>query len=266
MRSQHIRMTAEEFDLLPRRPGWKHEYWDGHAHVGPSHSVIRMALSLSPRAVPCRHPIRSVTAANAPGLADAFYEAFVDTTEYCDWEADQVRRSAAESIQSHFDGRRGRPHPASRLACEPGQGPITVLGAVLVVETNRGPELDLLFVRPGWQRRGLGTALASAVVNELLRADATWLTSTCHVANEPSVRWHHRFGFVEEPDLYLTRCRLRCARHELARQRRLGSLTHAAEAVLEAECARLENEVGALEALAHDDRHEAIASIMTVAR
>lgn len=249
MRSQHIPMTAEEFDLLPRRPGWKHEYWDGHAHVAPSYSVVRMALALSPRVVDCPYPMRGVTIADSAELMDAFYEAFADTSEYCDWHPDEVRTSAAESVRSYFEGRRGRPHPASRvaLAGEPGS-PASIVGGVLAVQTSHGPEVDLLFVRPAWQRQGLATALASAVVNELVRSGETRLISTCHVANEPSVHWHRRFGFMDQPDLHLARCRLRCARHEIQRQRRLGTLTRAVAAELEMECARLEAEVRLLEA------------------
>ncbi|MGB7412749.1 MAG: GNAT family N-acetyltransferase, partial [Thermosynechococcaceae cyanobacterium] len=60
--------------------------------------------------------------------------------------------------------------------------------------------------------------------------------------------WHHRFGFQDEQDLFVTRLYFRQAQHELWRQERLGQLTAAELAVLAVECDRLQKEVDLLEA------------------
>lgn len=41
MKSPKIPMTTEEFDLLEWKFGWKHDYWDGHAHISPRpHGIV----------------------------------------------------------------------------------------------------------------------------------------------------------------------------------------------------------------------------------
>jgi hypothetical protein len=46
MRSQRIRMTVEEYHLLPFKPGWKCEYYDGTAHIQPRERVAILKTSV----------------------------------------------------------------------------------------------------------------------------------------------------------------------------------------------------------------------------
>jgi GNAT superfamily N-acetyltransferase len=89
--------------------------------------------------------------------------------------------------------------------------------------------------RRRWQRHGLGTALVSAVMNELADLGEQTLGSAYNVANTPSIAWHRKLGFEEVPDLFLARARGAVARHELKRRERIGGLTEQEQRALEAE-------------------------------
>ena len=46
MRSQDIEMTFEDWERMPWRFGWKHEYWDGHAQISPRHKAVIVRLTI----------------------------------------------------------------------------------------------------------------------------------------------------------------------------------------------------------------------------
>ena len=221
MRSLHLPMTWEEWERLPWRFGWKHEYWDGHAHLTPRQDHVHVRFGLRPRAVPAAPPtrlsVRPVEPTDARGLVRAFVETFEDGVEFCDWPAHKVRENARSNIAGFFAGRRGTPLlAASRLALgEEGD----VAGAALVTGRETGPTLDLLMVRPSFRRRGAATtALVGAAVEELYARGVRGVLRSAHgVANEESTAWHRAFGFEEEPDLYLARLRRAYYAHEVSR-------------------------------------------------
>src|SRR5713101_4377448 len=55
MRPLHRRMSLAAFEGTPRRPGWKHEYYGGQAHITPSHTTVSFLLDLAP--APSPHPL-----------------------------------------------------------------------------------------------------------------------------------------------------------------------------------------------------------------
>ncbi len=203
MKSQHIPMTIDEFHVMPRRLGWKHEYWDGCAHIAPSHAgIATTTVVVQPRPVQAPCVIRAVTEADMPGLERAYLTAFQDTIDYCDWALTDIQRAADNNLASFFAGMRGPPLPAAQIAIHG----TDVVGAVLIVEKPNGqPFLDLLFVIPAWHRKGVATALVAAALNELAAMGYQSLTSRFMLGNVESRAWHHRFGFVDEPDLFLAR-------------------------------------------------------------
>jgi hypothetical protein len=81
MKSRHVAMSWEEFELLPAHPGWKREYWDGKAHVSPRHRSALASVEVNPRPVRSTFPIRSLTSAESPGLVSAYIDAFAGTAE-----------------------------------------------------------------------------------------------------------------------------------------------------------------------------------------
>jgi hypothetical protein len=38
-KSHSIPMSLEEYERIPHRPGWKHEYLDGRLRLSPNHRV-----------------------------------------------------------------------------------------------------------------------------------------------------------------------------------------------------------------------------------
>ena len=202
MRSRHLAMSLEEFRLLKRKPGWKYEYWNGTAHISPGHRVVSVFLNVEPRSCqsPCR--IRPVVKKCESELIGAYLAAFRDTIEYCDREEEGIADSARKSVIGFLTGERGDPLSASRLALisHPEVEGSVVGGAALLVETDDGcPLLDILFVSPEWQRRGIATALVSSAINQLHGSGYRWLKSRYMLGNHKSRAWHEGFGFVAHP-------------------------------------------------------------------
>src|ERR671914_3021046 len=48
MRSLRVPMMWEEWERLPWRFGWKHEYWDGPAHLTPRQDHVLVEIRLRP--------------------------------------------------------------------------------------------------------------------------------------------------------------------------------------------------------------------------
>lgn len=46
MQSQHIPMSFDAFELLPWKPEWKYEYWDGVAHITPRHQTVTVRVRI----------------------------------------------------------------------------------------------------------------------------------------------------------------------------------------------------------------------------
>ncbi|MCI0489005.1 MAG: GNAT family N-acetyltransferase [Blastocatellia bacterium] len=262
MRSQRIAMTAEEFDLLPMRPGWKYEYYDGKAYIRPGHTIAVVSVEIGPRSLDATFQLQGVTRGDEAWLAETFFDAFRDTVEYCDWERAQIEESSRKSIRTFFEGKRGRPHESSRLAFE--EEGKRIAGGALIVTNKGGPLLDILFINPRLQRGGLATALVSDALNELHRQGEKRLRSAYHVGNEASRNWHTKFGFADEPDLSLAQTYLRYAERELWRREKIGDLTEGERAALKAECERLQKRVAELREIADREGFEAVSPLLNL--
>lgn len=222
MRSEHSRMTMEEFKFLPRKLGWKYEYLQGETWITPGNQVVMVRADVKPHPTgEIPYPIRAPQVEDVPELTDTFIQAFGDTIEYCDREPAEIAVSAATALQDHFQGKRGTPHPASRIALDSG----SIAGAALIVEG--GPDravIDLLFVKPSIQRRGTAALLLSAVMNALHAAGVKILDSCYVLGNEASGAWHKRAGFVEQPAYLMALHHYRYFQHELWRHENLGDI------------------------------------------
>jgi GNAT superfamily N-acetyltransferase len=203
MRSRHTIMSLAEFRLLPRDPGWKYEYFDEMAYVSPRWRVATVRVGVDSRPLESPLPSRRVMASDREGLAAAYVAAFADSVEYCDVPLDGIASSARKNIRDFHAGDRGEALPASCVAVdEAAEDPVEVVaGAALLTRPKDGcPLLDMLFVRPRWQRRGLADALVSWSLRELLAQGEATLRSRYLLANEPTRAWHQHFGFTVEPD------------------------------------------------------------------
>jgi GNAT superfamily N-acetyltransferase len=223
LRSIHRKMSFAAFERMRWRLGWKHEYYDGGAHIKPASMSVTFRLDLAPRRGHTMPGIRPLRRSDEGALQAPFLSAFAQAPEYANYTADRYKRAAAEYLGRFFGSVRGEWSPVSLVAEADGQ----IVGAALVKARLSGPLLDCLFVCPGFARRGLATALATRVVNSLVRQGDTQLTSYAMLANEPSLAWHHRFGFVEAPDLWVASYRWRFYAYEAERHRKLGTLSPA---------------------------------------
>jgi GNAT superfamily N-acetyltransferase len=260
MKSQHIPMTIDEFHLMPRKLGWKYEYWDGQAHTTPSHSgVVTTSMPVQPRPVQWSCTIRALVEADLAGLYTPYVAAFADSMDYCDWKLADIKLAAEQTLAGYFAGRRGQPLPASQVALDG----TAMIGAALIVQKKNGqPFLDLLFVAPQWHRKGVATALVATALNHLAAAGYRTLTSRFVLGNEESRAWHHSFGFVDEPDQFLAGAYYRHAHHELQRRTTLGTLTPAERDALVAEREHWKKEVKRLEALAMEQGLAAMDALL----
>lgn len=232
MRSRHLTMSYGELERMPKELGWKYEYWDGQAHISPGHQVVVATVPTAPRPVAAPCGIRPLAPADAAGLVAAYLLAFAGTVEYCDWYPEKIVESARESVGNYLAGKRGRPHPASRVAFVPAPEASgeTLVGAALLLDAGENEAiLDMLFIVPEWQRRGLATALVGMAVNELHADGIGTLESAYVLGNAPSRAWHRSVGFVELPDLTLARHYWRYFAEEYRRLELIGEEASAEE-------------------------------------
>jgi RimJ/RimL family protein N-acetyltransferase len=265
MRSRHVAMSLEEFRLLPLELAWKQEYWNGQAHFTPRFCVVHASVATAPRQAKAPVVLRPAVESDEPELVRCFQEAFADTYEYCDYKPEDFVRSSRDCLRHFFAGLFHRCLPASRAAVAPpaqGQAGAIVGGALALSQTEEKDWalLDMVFVAPSWQRRGVATALVSAVLTELHATGWGRLVSRYQPGNAASQAWHQRFGFRDEPDLGLAQLRLRAVEHELWRREQLGVLTPAAQAQLSAQQDQWRLEVAQRQqALAEGKQEEAYA-------
>jgi len=265
MRSTHPPMSWEEYELMPWKLGWKHEYWDGRAHITPRQHVICAVMAVKPHAIHASCRLRPVTVEDHRELTALFFQAFRDTIEFCDWSIGSIRDTATRSIDAFFDGKRGQPHVSSRVAVRVSSRRKWehMIGAALIVEPAPGrPMLDMLFVSPRARRRGIASALAGAAMNELQRLGIATLESAYLMGSAPSRAWHQQFGFVEKPDLLSAQLYYRYAEHELQRHEKLRHLSESALLEVTRECDSWRREAERLEVVAREHGYELVCPIL----
>lgn len=167
MKNLKIPMTSEEFELMEWKLGWKHEYWDGYARLAPRYNGVLVKLPVEKRELEPAIKIRSVSESDYEQLVGAFYDAFVDTVEYCNRVKRDVKESAQRNIRDYFDGERGIPDLALSKAAVAPRNKNRIVGAALVSKYKYGYKNEILFVRPKYQNAGIGTALVTSVLNDL---------------------------------------------------------------------------------------------------
>jgi GNAT superfamily N-acetyltransferase len=263
MEIRRVPMTVREYELLPFHPGWKVELFDGEARFQPREALAFGTLVVGPRKLRPIATVRPAEPQDAPELLAAFRAAFADSVEYCGWPAADFQRESGKVIEDFFTSRRGEPLPASSVAIAGPGGPDdgAVIGAALVANRGEAAKLDLLFVVPDWQRRGVATQLGGTVINALADAGRNLLISGWHLGSDASAAWHQRMGFVEEPDLFNAKLYLRRASQELWRLEQLGELEDSRHADLLAEVSRWQAEAKRLEKLLDEEGKDAAFAV-----
>src|SRR5262249_19087033 len=168
IQSQHIPMSFAEWESLPYQPGWKYEYWDGYAHITPNHQTAVTTAPVTPRPVNAPCTIRHILLEDETPLLAVYLEAFADNQAFCDYTEAQFLDAARRDLRHSFTGHRASLLLASRVAvATEAMGGEPVGAALLSRDRGYGPVLDLLFISPQWQRRGLATALVSRNIKAL---------------------------------------------------------------------------------------------------
>ncbi len=193
MRTHPVTMTIDEFHALPPLFGLKTEYFEGALHVEPRCYSIPVRARLRRRPMSSRLLLRPVEPFDKKELTDLFYTSFRGTIDYCDNPADRIRQSARECVNGFYSRAQDLPLEAGRVALDDSG---RIAGAALIVQSTRGPSLNLLMVRPDWQHQGVATAMVQASMSVLYAAGECALHSSYHVLNLPSLRWHTSMGFT----------------------------------------------------------------------
>ena len=215
MKYQRLKITIEECLQMQHPFGYKVEYHDGEAVLQPQELYIDGHLILTPHKTQRCHHYEVVRTNHQQAMTEAFFNAFQDTVEFCNWPKDDIRKHAEKNIDDYFSGVRGEPNPASRLLRDK-TGAITAL--VLFITTKSGQtKLDLLLVLPDSQRRGIAADMVASACNELQQQGISEIYSSWHVLNETSQHWHHRFGFTDVYNQYFIERKFSWYRGEIKR-------------------------------------------------
>ena len=204
-------MTIDEYHCMEHRLGWKHEYWDGAAQLSTQETAVApfqrpVTPFTAPIPLAADEQLRLIHPDDEPALIELFVTTFDDAVEYAGWPDDAYRREARDNIGSFF----GKPRRHRSDQADPARAeasfvivtPTQLLAAVLVRSIRRGPILQPIMVHPAHHRRGLASALLSAVLESLLASGEATLFSRCQLGNAASLAWHERNGFQEIPDYY----------------------------------------------------------------
>lgn len=220
MKRQYIPMSIEEFHNMEHPFGWKAEYWDGKAVFTPRDWHVKTKLNLTERSLPKHFDFIPIAPSWKPQMIEAFFEAFEDSVEFCNWPVEKIRAHADKNINNYFDGVRGEPLSVSTIALQPNQDRIA--GLVLFTNKNGWINLDLLFVKPLYQRKGMATEMVSFAVNQLFEQGIREVYSAYHICNDRSQKWHHSFGFEDIYDQFYIRMKYSWFRNEIWRHQKLG--------------------------------------------
>lgn len=213
-------MSWDEFEIMEHPFGWKVEYWDGLARLTPRSMGVTTRIGLSPRSLPQDYTLIPVYPDYSEQLIAGYMETFVDSVEFCDWPLKDIQNSANKCINHYFEGKRGEPLPASVIALEADSQNLAGV-ALFVLNREQQPHLDLLYVRPEFQRKGMATAMVSWGMNCLIESKFQELFSAYHICNTESRQWHHRFGFQDIYDHFYIRLKLAWYNHEIWRREKL---------------------------------------------
>jgi RimJ/RimL family protein N-acetyltransferase len=224
LKSHSIPMGLEEYERIPYRPGWKHEYWDGRLRLSPNHrvSVYSRTTTDAPALNGTNLERRFLLDLEPKVFISVFTASFANTIDFVDQSSMKVRAFAKKFWDQLDAGARGTIHPASLAFVSPGRKP-RVLSLLIFVERDPGEALlDCVFTRPEWRGDGLATELLALAVSMLFETGIHTIWSGVFEGNLESRAWHERNGFTLATDLMQTTFMVHRLRHEQHRLEILG--------------------------------------------
>ena len=207
-----LHISIDDFEVMPHRIGWKHEYWDGCAHLSPSNTAIAdFQLSIWPQSDAIRQAkdfpigkLRTPEPKDAYDLKQLHSVVFESAIEYAGHDETNYQKSIAESIAAFFGTSPGRGFARGHL----GYSRVVELNgrliAAMLVRHGRtdGFVVQPIMVAAEHQRAGIGKCLVDAVRIALGRDEHFQLNSRCHLGNADSMAWHRAVGFEEQPSMF----------------------------------------------------------------
>ena len=248
MDSPKIPMSFDEFDTIESLLGWKTEYWDGYARFTPRGMGVKTRLDFESVSTPedishTEFTFITPTPDHAQQMIDGYIASFINSVEFCGWPIDDIFEEADCDISLYFEGKRGKPLSTSAIALDPNTQHVIALS--LISERRQSARLELLYVRPPYQRQGIGTDLIHHSVRALRQQGYSQLTSRYHICNHHSRKFYHRLGFEDVCDRYYLRIYTGWLRNEIHRRESLGMLDEIEE--MKQERKQLENKLEILE-------------------
>lgn len=220
-----IPMSYDEFKTIERSLGWKTEYWDGYARLTPRCMGVKTRLSFESisklaHTVPKELTFVTPTAKHTQQMIDGYIDAFINSVEFCGWPINSIFEEAHRDISLYFEGERGKPLSASVIALEP-ETQRVIATALITEKKEQGACLELLYIRPSHQRKGIGTNIVYRSVHTLIQQGYLQLTSQYHICNHHSRQFYHKLGFQDVCDRYYLRTYVAWLGNEIYRRENL---------------------------------------------
>jgi len=220
-----IPMSYDEFNTIERLLGWKTEYWDGYARLTPRCMGVETRLSFEAVSMP-EHTLSKDLTVTTPTpddtqkIIDGYIASFINSVEFCGWPIDRIFEEAHRDIALYFEGKRGKPLSASAIVIDP-KTQIVVATALFTEKKEHGACLELLYVRPAYQRKGIGTRLIYRSMHAIAQQGYSQLTSRYHICNHHSRQFYHKLGFQDVCDRYYLGTYTAWLRNEIYRRETL---------------------------------------------
>ena len=195
-----IQMSYDEFQTIERLLGWKTEYWDGYARLTPRRIGVDTRLNFESVSTAEDSfegfSLIEPAPAHTEQLVDGYIAAFINSIEFCGWPFESILRDAYEDISLFFENKRGKRLSASVVMLDPKEK-MVVATALITDKPEQGASLQLLYVRPSYQRQGIGTRIIHYSLRILQQLGYSQLTSRYHICNHQSRNFYHKLGFED---------------------------------------------------------------------
>ncbi len=151
----------------------------------------RMVARLIRRPATINLPVRSPTADDLPLLAEAMFDAYLDSI---DASSDATLTDAVAEVQSYPDGASGEPLLDCSFIALDDDFPVS---ACLISLYQDLPLLAYTFTTSDWKGKSLSTALTQLSINALAARGYDQLTRYVTHDNDAARRMHEKLGFRE---------------------------------------------------------------------
>jgi GNAT superfamily N-acetyltransferase len=210
-------LTIEQYRQLPRNAAYRYEYLNGQAWLSPRTRHYHALLRLHPIKGGEDVAVRKIRKEEVTDLVPLFAGAFRTIQPYGSLDESTRLTAARQALERTRTGGDGPWIEHASFVAREGEKSLGAIFITLLPDSDPcdwdsyhwsepppadciarrlgRPHLTWIFVAPHVAGRGVGTALLSAAVDELLGLGFTELLSTFMIGNDSSMLWHWRNGF-----------------------------------------------------------------------